>query len=121
MIDQEALDSALYGKVQVTFFPGHPERGLESHRDLSGLLPPTPGDPFGGNTRVSAVIFCERRGIASEGDYRYLMTVYHNPWAALPLPIKVFKDLPQWVKIGETEAEVRMDWIDDGDQIVLLQ
>lgn len=121
MIDQEALDSALYGKVQVTFFPGHPERGLESHRDLSGLLPPTPGDPSGRNTRVSAVIFCERRGIASEGDYRYLMRVYHNPWAALPLPIEVFKGLPQWVKIGETETEVRMDWIDDGDQIVLLQ
>lgn len=49
------------------------------------------------------------------------MRVYHNPWAALPLPIEVFKGLPQWVKIGETETEVRMDWIDDGDQIVLLQ
>lgn len=123
MIDEEALDSALYGKVQVTFFPGHPERGLESHRDFSGLLPPTPGDPSGRNTRVSAVIFCEQRGIADEGGYRYLMKVHHNFWATLPLPAEVFKGLPQsqLVKTGETETEVRREWIDDGDQIVLLQ
>lgn len=121
MIDEEALDSALYGKVQVTFFPGHPKPGPEWHRDLSGLLPPTPGDPSGRNTWVSAVMFCERRGIASEGGHRYLMRVYHNPWAVLPLPIEVFKGLPQWVKIGETETEVRMEWIDEENQPLLLQ
>lgn len=66
-------------------------------------------------------MFCERRGIASEGGHRYLMRVYHNPWAVLPLPIEVFKGLPQWVKIGETETEVRMEWIDEENQPLLLQ
>lgn len=121
MIDEEALDQALYGREQFTFFPGRPAREPELRRDLSGLLPPTPGDPSGRNTRVSAVIFCERRGIANDGGYHYLMKVYHNPWAASPLPIEVFKGLPQLRKTDETETEVQMDWIDDGNQIVLLQ
>jgi hypothetical protein len=121
MVNEKALDWALFGREQVTFFPGHPERGLELHRDLSGLFSPTPGDPSGGNTWVSAVVFCQESGITSEGGYRYLMKVCHNFWAAVPLPIEVFKGLPQLVKIGKTETEVHMDWIDDGDQVVLLQ
>jgi len=113
MISEKALDWAVYGKEQVTLFPGHPERGLELRRDLSGLLPPTPGDPSGRNTRVSAVIFCEQRWVGDKESYGYRMKVYHNAWAASPLPVEVFKGLPQCTDT--------MEWIDDEDQIVLLQ
>ena len=121
MVNEKALDWALFGKEQVTFFPGHPERGLELHRDLSGLFSPTPGDPSGGNTWVSAVVFCQESGITSEGGYHYLMEVHHHPSAALPLPIEVFKGLPQLVKIGKTETEAGMEWIDEENKEILLQ
>lgn len=118
MVDENALESALFGNPQLSWIlDGMP--GTESWgRDLSGLITPKPAFQNPRNTRLSAVIFCDRK--LDSTRMGYIFKVYHNPWAANPLPEKVFQKLPQLIVASRTQIQIQMKWINNNPNMDIV-
>lgn len=117
-VDEDALESALFGNPQLSWVldgkPGSEKWG----RDLSGLITPKPAFQNPRNTRLTAVIFCDRK-ISGE-RMGYIFKVYHNPWAANPLPEGIFQKLPQLIVAQKTNTEIQMKWINNNPNLVII-
>lgn len=75
-----------------------------------------------GNEILSAVLFVENRW--HQGEVQYDMKVFHNPWAAQPLPLEAFSILPQLVPApqvnGTSAAGPILSWRNQMSQLVSL-
>ncbi len=73
-----------------------------------------------GNEPLSAVLFVENRW--HMGEIQYDMRVFHNPWAATPLPQEAFSILPQLVPAPLTNgaASPLLSWRNQQNQLVSL-
>lgn len=118
-VDEHALDMALFGNHMVTWnvnAPHNPQTRWS--RDQSGLVTPKASFPDSRNTRISAVIFCER--YIQKQITEYKVKLFHNPWTKNPLKTEVFSWLPQLVVTTKTSNEVKMDWINNDDNKVVI-
>lgn len=107
-VDENALDTALYGNHMITWVVGSTNNTSEWTRDRTGMVTPTPTFPDPKNTRLSAVIFCQEK--PDKGRVLYKMKVFHNPWAINPLPDNFFTKLPQLVVKEKTENKIISEW-----------
>lgn len=116
-VDENALDTALYGNHMVTWTVGSTDNTSEWTRDRTGMVTPTPAFPNPMNTRLSAVIFCQEK--PNKEKVFYTMKVFHNPWAVNPLPDNIFTKFPQLVVKEKTENKITSDWtIDDPNWVI---
>lgn len=120
--DQLSLEWALYGQEQIVVRGVNTsEPRTEFRRAFDGLITPKPALGIPRNTRISAVLFCEREWGLKGEQMLYNMKVYHNPWAVNPLDAEVFKKLPQFVKAKEDEMGITMGWINNKKQLIFFR
>lgn len=108
-IRAESLDECLYGEYLVSF-----NREISQRRDqrcpngfFSKLVQGVPR-----NTRVAAVVACERRIVDETNDEIGLsLTVYHNPYARRRLDVGVFSDVRQFALVLEDDRSVTLGWV----------
>lgn len=111
-----AIDWTLYGFDVISFPINDPAAEAKFHKDNSGFITPNPGQ-FGKpeNTRLSAVMFCQKKW--DNDQMMYDMRLYHNPWAANPIPEEIFSKLPQFIDTREKEGFVTLRWKNEGKVI----
>lgn len=112
MVDEYTLESAIIGYPKLSFALNTPGSERWS-RDMSGLLTPDPSFKNPENTRLSAVIFCNRR--LAEKRVEYTMNLYHNPWSINPLPGNIFTKIPQLL-VTRDAGKIHERWSKDRDK-----
>lgn len=99
---------ALYGSHKLVFDVS--ESGLEGSPEIefepSGLFQPHR------NTRISAVATLEDR--LTENGLYYKLNIFHNPFAAMYIPLNVFSSCKQFVLNSVTNT---MEWVEAYTQI----
>jgi len=99
---ESGVIEALYGTHKLVFDVS--EKGIESTPEIefetNGLFQPHR------NTRISAVATLEDR-IAQDGLY-YSFKFFHNPFAAMPISVDIFKGCKQFAFNEETGT---MEWV----------
>lgn len=104
------LEWTLYGLDTISFNREDPSAEAVPGKDNSGIFTPRFGQRGGDvrNTRLSAVILCKKRW--NNDQMMYDMRVFHNPWAATPLPEEVFFKMPQYVPVRDTPERFHIEW-----------
>lgn len=93
-VTDTSLEWALFGRLQVHLRPSDLSKpAIWSHAPGGLFAFGKGGLPL--NTSLSAVVFCSR--VAHLGRVYARIQVYHHPYAARPLPLNLFKGVPQMV------------------------
>lgn len=117
MLDEDAIDSALYGHITISRYGDR--NGTETHygRDRAGILTPKKHGIIR-NTRLSAVLYCKWE--IKNGRNVFNLKVFHNPWARSQLPQGIFKKLPQFVEMKRYDEHIELGWNKDINTRVLF-
>lgn len=110
-VSEAHLEAELYGKEVILF--DTVSKKAKTRLDRSGLFTPKADIKGAKNTRLSAVIFCER--IFREKIF-YNMKVYHNPWAICPLELDKLNEFPQYIKLKEENNIITFGWRNNDEE-----
>lgn len=102
-----SLEWALFGRLQAHIQRGVPSAPVIWSHAPGGLF--TFGkDGVPRNTSLSAVMYCSR--IPHRGRVYARVQIYHHPYAAHPLPLVLFKGVPQYVPFNVTPDKFSCRW-----------
>lgn len=119
MIRESNLITELFGRERFVFNLRDSKKEAKIKRDFYGLLTPKPGLKEVRNTRLSAVLYCER-SFDNKDRTVYNMKVIHNPYASQPLSKLIFQKLPQLVKIKKKGNNFILKWFNNNKQVILF-
>lgn len=118
-LQEETLDTVLYGDIQVTFSHDPKVRknqGYQEARATNGLFHNRRKNGLPANDRLLAVIFVDRK---TEGQKLYLrLKVFHNPYACPPLAQDFFGGHTQFIVLKDNGQEFTMGTVNEENKVI---
>ena len=116
-IHHETVDECLYGD-RIMVFNRRTLQAREDRRRNGFFTRIVHKEPQ--NTRVAAVILCQRRIVDAEDTIGIKLAVHHNPYTRRRLDATLFEDNAQFVITSDEDGRITMAWINEGAGPVTL-